>query len=169
MINFMDAWGTSAYDDVSGQELDAEEVQRARAEEMKFVKSIPVDEERDVKQCGYKTSRKPITTKWVDHQKADGMKCRWVARDFKVKGDGKDDLFAAMPPLEAKKTLFALAAPRLKGRLTNRGRKMKIMFIDLRKAHLNAKVDQAQDICVELQGRHKRMGNVGNCRGGCMG
>ena len=27
---------------------------------------------------------------------------------------------------------------------------MKIMFIDLRRAHLNAKVDQAQDIYVEL-------------------
>ena len=40
----------------------------------------------------------------MDHQKVDGMRSRWVARDFKGKGDGKEDLFAAMPALEAKKT-----------------------------------------------------------------
>ena len=86
---------------------------------MRFVKGIPVYEERDVEECWLKTGRKPITTKWVDHEKAEGMRSRWVARDFKVKGDGKEDLFAAMPPLEAKKTLFAWAAPKLKGRTTS--------------------------------------------------
>ena len=89
------------------------------------------------------------------------MRCRWVARDFKVKGDGKENLFAAMPPLEAKKTLFALAAPKLKGRTTRRGRKMKLMFIDVRKAHLNAKVDDAQDIYVELPEEAQANGKCG--------
>ena len=88
------------------------------------------------------------------------MRCRWVARDFKVKGDGRENLFAAMPPLEAKKTLFALAAPKLKGRTTKRGKKMKLMFIDVRKAHLNAKVDEAEDIYVELP---EEAGAYGKC------
>ena len=50
-----------------------------------------------------------------------------------------------MPPLEAKKALlFRLAATRLKdGGLTGKGRAMKLMFIDVRKAHLNAKCEKA--------------------------
>ena len=49
--------------------------------------------------------------------KEQGVRSKWVARDFKKKGEGgREDIFAAMPPLEAKKLLFALAAPRMKGR-----------------------------------------------------
>ena len=50
----------------------------------------------------------PTTTKWVDRGKKDDngktfLRCRLLARDFKPKRDGpRDDLFAAMPPLEAK-------------------------------------------------------------------
>ena len=62
MIHFMDAWGAAAYDDVGGQALDVEEVKRARAEEMKFVKTFPVYEERDVEECWRKTGKRPITT-----------------------------------------------------------------------------------------------------------
>ena len=51
MVHFMDAWRALAYDDVDGQELDMEEVKRARAEEMTFVRSMPVYEERDVEEC----------------------------------------------------------------------------------------------------------------------
>ena len=39
------------------------------------------------------------------------VRCRLVARDFKPRREGpRDDMFAAMPPLEAKKALFAHAA-----------------------------------------------------------
>ena len=38
------------------------------------------------------------------------MRCRLVARDFKARYGGvRDDLFSAMPPLEAKKCLFRMA------------------------------------------------------------
>ena len=44
------------------------------------------------------------------------FRSRWVARDFKKKGEkDREDLFAPMPPLEAKKVLFKLAAPRMRG------------------------------------------------------
>ena len=36
------------------------------------------------------------------------VRCRLVARDFKPRREGpNDDLFAATPPLEAKKAVFA--------------------------------------------------------------
>ena len=58
----------------------------------------------------------PTTTKSVDraNKGADGkefVKCLLVARDVKSKQEGpRDRLFAAMPPLEAKKALFAFEA-----------------------------------------------------------
>ena len=39
------------------------------------------------------------------------MRCRLVGRDFKVKGEEeREDLFAAMPPLESKKLMFRMVA-----------------------------------------------------------
>ena len=38
------------------------------------------------------------------------VRARLVAPDFKTKGDDRGDLFAAMPPLEAKKLLSRMAA-----------------------------------------------------------
>ena len=131
-----------AYDDVDGRPIDPGLVREARKEEVQFMKKTPVFEEVDVKECWERTGRPPISTKWVDHDKGrDGAKdvrSRWVARDFKTKGDkDREDLFAGMPPLEAKKALFKLAASRVKGRRTRTGEKMKLRFIDVRKAHLN--------------------------------
>ena len=40
---------------------------------------------------------------------------------------------------------------------------MKLMFIDVRKAHLNAKVDDAQDIYVELPEEAQANGKCGDC------
>ena len=68
-----------------------------------------------------------------------------VARDFKPKHEGpRDDLFAAMPPLKAKKALFAFVAGL---RETRRGQgldEVKLMFVDVKKAHLNAKCDEEE-------------------------
>ena len=60
--------------------------------------------------------KEPTTTKWVEGWKADDkggrfVRCRLVGRDFKAKGGREEDeLFAAMPPLEAKKLLFRMTA-----------------------------------------------------------
>ena len=52
--------------------------------------------------------------RWVDVNKggegAMEVRCRLVARDFKSKDKGRDDLFAATPPLEAKRMLLSRAA-----------------------------------------------------------
>ena len=89
------------------------------------------------------TSEAPTSTKWVDVRKMndDGeefMRSRLVARDFRPRrGPDRPDLFAAMPPLEAKKMLFIMTVAG--GAFEQRGSKdeQKLMFIDVRKAHLN--------------------------------
>ena len=87
-----------------------------------------------------RTGKAPISTKWVDIAKGDEVRSRWVARDFKPKGErDRSDLFAAMPPLEAKRMLFRRFAVinNLHGK-----RKMKLMLIDVKKAHLNGTCDR---------------------------
>ena len=52
------------------------------------------------------TGKAPISTKWVDTDKSHGtgerkVRSRWVARDFKAKGEkDRKDLLSATPPLE---------------------------------------------------------------------
>ena len=67
-------------------------------------------------------------------EKGGGVRSRWCARDFKPKGEkARADLFAAMPPLEAKRMLLRMYAvePNRIG-----GRKQKLMFIDVKKAYV---------------------------------
>ena len=73
--------------------------------------------------------------------KGDGLvRCRLVARDFKGKGEvDREDLFAATPPLEAKRVLMSRAVTR---RRNQRKGRRKMMFIDARKAHLNPKCEK---------------------------
>lgn len=137
------------FDNLTGERLEPDLVRSSRCEEMGFVKSMPVYEEAPEAECWEKTGRKPIGTRWVDVRKGGGVRSRWVAQDFKPKGDGnREDLFAAMPPLEAKKILFQMAARRMASNTTERPQ-MKLMFIDVRKAHLNAKCDR-EDVYVAL-------------------
>ena len=86
------------------------------------------------------------------------MRSRWVARDFKPKGErDRADLFAAMPPLEAKRMLFRRFAVRtnLQGK-----HKMKLMLIDVKKAHLNG-VCERDDVFVELPQEAEAPGKCG--------
>ena len=156
-------WAT---DDITNDELDPAEVRASRMEEMQFVKKMPVYEERSLEECWSRTGRPPTSTRWVDSKKGDGVRSRWVARDFKAVGTEKrDDLFAAMPPLEAKKILFKLAARLFDGSETKRKRKMKLLFVDVSKAHLNGVCDA--DFYVELpeEAAAERRG-AGSCSGG---
>ena len=60
-----------------------------------------------------------------------------VGRDFKRKGiEEREDLFAAMPPLESKKLVFRMVAG-VRGQRRRKGlAEVKLIFIDVRKAHL---------------------------------
>ena len=103
-------------------------------------------------ECWAKTGKAPVTTTWVRVNKGTSsnpfFRARLVARDFKTKGG--ESLFAAMPPLEAKKLLFRMAAK--EQRVWRRGRweRRKLMFIDVKKAHLNGKVPDDEFAFVKL-------------------
>ena len=139
--------GEWAVDDLTGEPLEAESVRGARREEMDFVQKIGVYEEAEESECWRKTGKAPISTKWVDIRKGEDVRSRWVARYFREKGEGdRPDLFASMPPLEAKKLLFRKMAQQ---RFDTSGRTLKLMFIDVRKAHLNGKCEE-EDVFVQL-------------------
>eukprot|EP00973_Karenia_brevis_P021337 2933742-Karenia_brevis.AAC.1 len=76
--------------------------------------------------------------RWVDTNKAwkqgdMDVRSRLVARHFKGVDKCRDDLFAETPPLEAKRMLMSRAMSR-----RHDGRSRKLMFTDVKKAHLNA-------------------------------
>ena len=92
----------------------------------------------DVQECWEKKGKAPTPVRWVDVDKGFGViRSRLVAKDFKPKsavGD-RDDLFAAMPPLEAIKLLIAQGASEPRS-----GKPRKLMFLDISKAHLYGKM-----------------------------
>ena len=99
------------YDELTGEVLDPAEVKASRAEEIRFIRDMPVYVEDTVDRCWELTGKRPIGTRWVDTRKGGGVRSRLVAQDVKPKGDSnREDLFAAMPPLEAKKILFQEAS-----------------------------------------------------------
>ncbi len=62
-----------------------------------------------IEECWKETGRGPVGVKWADANKGDKEKpeyrCRLVAKE--IKKDKREDLFAAPPPLEAKRMLFS--------------------------------------------------------------
>ena len=95
------------------------------------------------------TSEAPTSTKWVDVRKMNDDGKEFMRRSRRG-GPDRPDLFAAMPPLEAKKMLFIMTVAG--GAFEKRGTKdeQKLMFIDVRKAHLNGVVDDQEWVFVEL-------------------
>ena len=95
------------------------------------------------------TGKGPVSVRWVGTNKggegAMEVRCRLVARDFKGKDKDRDDLFAATPPLEAKRMLLSRAATR---KTVGQTGLRKLLFIDAKKAHLNPRC--MQDVFIEL-------------------
>ena len=141
-----DEWGKWEYDEDHDGEFDPKLLKEARLEEVNFMQNIGVWEPSTWEECMQKTGKAPITTKWVDVDKGrDGevlIRSRLVARDFKNKNDERNfDVFAATPPLEMKRLLFRMA--RVKGSVggNDKDGHVKLMYIDVKKAHLNGEVD----------------------------
>jgi hypothetical protein len=101
---------------------------------MNYIETRGIWEVVPVKKCWDNLGRGPTSGRWVDVKKGDDVRSRYVGRDFKPKGDGPNaEIFASMPPLEAKKILFSMAASQ-QGSV----RKKKLLFVDVKKAHMNA-------------------------------
>ena len=137
-----------AWDDVNNFELPMNLVREARKEEMKHMKEkiFKVVKKSEAYRV---TGKGPISTKWVDTDKSHGngemlVRSRWVARDFKDKGEkDREDLFSATPPLELVRYLLSRQATRRRD-----GQERKTLYIDVKKAHLVPKC--TQDVYVEL-------------------
>ena len=134
-------------------EIAEEELQRARTEEVSFMKKLGVWEPSSLEECVQMTGRPPVSTRWVDVDKGrEGRvetRSRLVARDFRVKGDTRElDTFAAM--MEAKRVLFIMAM--LDGAVGGDAAKggVKLMNIDIKKAHLNGKLAEDEYAYVQL-------------------
>ena len=81
------------------------------------MRKISLYDEVPLEECCSETGTNPVSTKFVDLNKGTedvpDVRCKLVARDFKPKGENyRDDLFAAMPPLEAMRMLFRQARSR---------------------------------------------------------
>ena len=153
-----DEWvdaGEDGYGEEDGAgDLDFEAVSVARREEIDFMKRLGVWQDATMEECMEKTGKMPVSTRWVDVDKGrDGkseIRSRLVARDFKVRGDSREfDVFASMPPLEAKRLLFRMAASGQSIGDPKRG-SVKLMFLDVKKAHLNGKLRDDEYEYVEL-------------------
>ena len=153
-----ETWGE--YYDVSGNALESHLVKAAREEEIQGLKSRGTYIKVPIAEAWERTGKPPIRTRFVDVNKGDNdtpnYRSRLVATELKA-GDKRLDLFAGMPPLEAKKALFSLAATKsLKGK---DGSKFKLGFIDVSKAYLYAPV--RRDIYIELPEGDRESGMCG--------
>ena len=165
-----DKWCDGDYvDQKTGQQLDPALARAARLEEISFMKKIQLYEEVSIQECWERTGKSPISTRWVDVNKGTSdkpdVRCRLVARDFKPKGEkDREDLFAAMPPLEAKKLVFQKAV-RENGERRRRGQDgIKLMFVDVKKAHLYGVVPEGEYVYIELPGEAGREGKCGRLK-----
>ena len=150
------------FDDVSGAQLEPHLVREARAEGLRQFANREACIKVPLEKCYSKTGKNPIGVRWVDHNKGDDLnpnvRSRLVAKQIKRPGDV--DLFAAMPPLEAKKLLLSCLASQRRGGL--RGRRLKLGLVDVRKAYLYAPA--TEDIYIELPEEDKAEGMCGKLR-----
>ena len=148
--NFEGETWNEYFDSRTGEALDPDKVKAAREEEIgELERRVYVTV--DVDECWAATGKRPIDVRWVDVHKGGGVhRSRLVAKDFKPKSKIGDieGLFAATPPLELVKLLFAHAAAKRPG-----GAPRKVMLIDVSKAHLYAPIEG--DVYVELPPERK--------------
>ena len=135
-------------EDPTEEELDPEKLKEGIRDEMDFMEKMGMFEDSTEQECWDKTGAAPTSTRWVLGKKVldngeDIVRARLVGRDFNTGRRLNEDLFAATPPLEALKLLLRASMVREEG-----GEETKLMFIDVRKAHLIPKCEE--DVYVRL-------------------
>ena len=95
------------WDDVTGRPSPPEVVKQARAEEIEEVYRTNLHAKVPEQECYDAAGKDPISTRWVDINKADDVhpecRSRIVAQEIKPNDIYRDDLFAATQPSEGKK------------------------------------------------------------------
>ena len=135
---------TRAWDDITGVELDAAEVKKARMIEIGYARKKKVWRKMSRAEAT-KRGWKVVKTRWIDINKGDAdniiYRSRLVGKEFN-NGDA-EGLFAGTPPLEALRMLISEAAT-----VEPRGRKKCIMINDVSRAFFEAPMQR--NLCIEL-------------------
>ena len=149
-------------DNVSGKVLNPKLVHAARLDEVKGINEGKVWDIVPVSECFKRTGKPPIRGRWVDVNKGDdndpNYRSRWVGMEFKV-NDGREDLFAATPPIEAIKALISLAA----SQCGHKGKIKKLAFIDISKAYFHAPAQR--EMYVQIPDESLKLEDRGTCCG----
>ena len=147
--NFFDYEAT--YDEYTGAELPPELVEKAKQEELETYRKHAVYTKMPRSECFRITGKPPIGVRWVISNKGDAknpeIRARLVAKE--IKRDKREDLFAATPPLEAKKVLFSQCV----SRRSKSGKPLKLAFIDIKRAYFHAPA--IRKVFVELPSEDK--------------
>ena len=97
----------------------------------------PVGDAVPLEEAQNDSTGKIIGSRWVNCNKGDAsspnVRCRRVAQEVAQEYDAS--FYAATPPLEAKRVLFSQWATEQ----TRGGKKLKLSFVDIRKAYFNGK------------------------------
>jgi hypothetical protein len=141
-LGLVEDWETFT-DEVSGKALEKSMVMKARREEIEYAERynvwtvVPVSEAYEV------SGKAPIGTRWIDINKGDverpAYRSRLVVQE--VRQSNIEAIFAATPPLESVRMLLSLQ--RTGKEVDKKGRRKKVMFIDVRRAHWCAKIFRA--------------------------
>ena len=160
-IYYVDSTG-EFYDEITGRRLLKAEVIKARLEEMQQFAKHKVYVKVPIQQCYDSTGKSPIKVRWIDINKGDEenreYRSRLVAKEIKT--DKRLDLFAATPPLEAKKSLFSFAVTEGIGfQSGDRKGGKKIDFVDIKRAYFQA--DSIREVYVDLPEEDQSPGMCG--------
>ena len=93
-----------AWDDHTGESLDAKKVKEARQLEMNFYDKMHVFDKVPIAQCWERTGKALLKARWVDIDKGMRYRSRWVAKQ--LTGSDSEEWFAATPPIEALRALI---------------------------------------------------------------
>ena len=127
-----------AWDDHTGESLDAKKVKEARQLEMVYYDKMHVFDKVLVAQCWERTGKAPLKARWVDIDEGTRYRSRWVAKQFK--GSDSEEWLAAAWPIEALRALISYSM--------NGPKKKALVVCDVSRAFFYAPVQH--DFFVEL-------------------
>jgi len=141
--------GGTAWDDVSGAQLEPGKVREARAEGMQFFRELNAYTKCPRSKIA-EVGGKLIDVRWIDVNKGDYedpvYRSRLVGREYNTHKD--DSLYAATPPLEALRIIISNAATIERGGERGRERRRELMVNDVSRAYFYAPA--TRDIFIEL-------------------
>jgi hypothetical protein len=97
------------FDELTGKYLDFEKVVQGRLKELQKFADRRVYVHVPRSKAMSDPEGKFVKTRWVQTQKGDEVRCRFVAQEF-AHGDPREDLFAGTPPLFAARLLTSRVA-----------------------------------------------------------